>query len=151
MVEEGQDWKDVAIPTTMSTVGAVEESSTPPTPSSSAAPAPTTQYTHPAQTGPATALLLSQYGLNPANIEGSGPKGNLMKSDVLSYIKINSLPTPAPIQVPLPSVAKTVSTPASSPQASSTPVRQARAGYTDIELTSMRKVIAKTVSTPASS
>jgi len=145
MVEDGQDWKDVAIPTTADAVE-VSSTSSPPSPTTQAPSAPaltnTQVYTHPTQTGPATALLLSQYGLNPANIEGSGPKRNILKSDVLKYIKVNSLPTPAPAQVPLPSLA--VAKPA--PNTSSVtplPVRQARAGYTDIELTSMRKVIAK--------
>jgi len=146
IVEEGQDWKDVAIPIT-SADAVVSSSPSPPSTSSIpskpvlSAPALTTKYTHPAQTGPATALILSQYGLNPANIEGSGPKGNLLKSDVLKYIQVNSLPTPAPAQVPLPSVA--IAKPAPTSFTAPLPVRQARAGYTDIELTSMRKVIAK--------
>merc|ERR1719186_1767906 len=92
MVEEGQDWKDVAIPST-----GTEVSTPPPTTTSAStpvaiAPAPTAHFPHPAQTGPAAALLMSQYGLNPATIEGSGPKGNLIKSDVLKHIKVNSLP-----------------------------------------------------------
>eukprot|EP00090_Calanus_glacialis_P029932 TRINITY_DN4810_c0_g1_i5.p1 TRINITY_DN4810_c0_g1~~TRINITY_DN4810_c0_g1_i5.p1 ORF type:complete len:580 (-),score=267.46 TRINITY_DN4810_c0_g1_i5:124-1863(-) len=137
MVEEGQDWKDVAIP-----AAEVEVSypSSPPTAVPTPVPSPTTSYPLPTQTGPAASLLLTQYGLNPANIEGSGPKGNLTKADVLKHIQLNSLPTPAPPQVPLPAAAK----PAAAITTSPTPIRtRSTTGYTDIELTSMRKVIAK--------
>merc|ERR1711971_15360 len=108
LVGEGEDWKDVAIP-----------GSAPPPPAPSAAAEPEAHvpatsgqpltapvqefhFTHPAQTGPAAALLLSQYSINPADVSGSGPKGNLIKADVLQYIKDKALPTPAPANVPLP-------------------------------------------------
>ena len=122
MVEEGQDWKDVAIPAASSTSPAASKSETaaaPPAPSppvTAAAAVASSEFVHPAQTGPATALLLTQYGINPAQLEGSGPKGNLTKSDVLQYIKAKSLPTPAPPQVPLPGLARPDT--ASSPPAS---------------------------------
>merc|ERR1719384_2559765 len=111
MVEEGQDWRDVAIPAATgeapaSTKPESSPASPPPAPAAAAAPAGSSQFVHPAQTGPATALLLTQYGLDPARLEASGPKGNLTKSDVLQYIRDKSLPPPAPPQVPLPGVAK---------------------------------------------
>jgi pyruvate dehydrogenase complex dihydrolipoamide acetyltransferase long form len=141
MVEEGQDWKDVAIPA----AEAQESSQVEQAPSSSvisstpaASSPPTTSYPLPSQTGPAASLLLAQYGLNPASIEGSGPKGNLTKADVLKHIQTNSLPTPAPPQVPLPAMAK----PAAPPAPQAVPV-STNTAYTDIELSSMRKVIAK--------
>jgi len=142
IVEEGQDWKDVAIPA-VETQESSQVAPSPPTPVASSTPSsasspPTTSYPLPSQTGPAASLLLTQYGLNPANIEGSGPKGNLTKADVLKHIQTNSLPTPAPPQVPLPAMAKSVAPP--TPQA--VPITNTTA-YTDIELTSMRKVIAK--------
>eukprot|EP00092_Neocalanus_flemingeri_P010305 GFUD01011102.1.p1 GENE.GFUD01011102.1~~GFUD01011102.1.p1 ORF type:complete len:584 (-),score=260.59 GFUD01011102.1:165-1916(-) len=138
-VEEGQDWRDVAIPAS-GAEASPPSLTTPPTPAPSA---PTPQYPHPTQTGPAAALLLSQYGLNPASLEGSGPKGNLIKSDVLNYIQVNSLPAPSPPQVPLPGVAKPAAVAA--PTTPSPAPRAARpsSGYTDIQLTSMRKVIAR--------
>merc|ERR1719430_2836135 len=107
MVEEGQDWKDVTIPAAESE-GSAAVSKCPEATPSSPAPPSSSEYTHPAQTGPAAALLLSQYGLDPSAIEGSGPKGNLTKADVLKYIKTNALSTPTPPQVPLPGVAKPV-------------------------------------------
>merc|ERR1712045_965961 len=100
-------------------------------------------FTHPAQTGPAAALLLSQYSINPADVSGSGPKGNLTKTDVLQYIKAKALPTPAPANVPLP---KAAVAPAAEPaKATSAPPPPPRptSGHTDVELTSMRRVIAK--------
>merc|ERR1719228_2198651 len=143
MVEEGQDWKDVAIPAAETQESrqveqAPSSSVISSTPSSASSP-PTTSYPLPSQTGPAASLLLAQYGLNPANIEGSGPKGNLTKADVLKHIQTNSLPTPAPPQVPLPAMAKPVAPP--TPQA--VPAPSTSMAYTDIELSSMRKVIAK--------
>lgn len=151
LVGEGEDWKDVAVP-----------GSAPPPPAAAAAalpeasaPAPATsgqpltapvqefQFTHPAQTGPAAALLLSQYSINPADVSGSGPKGNLTKTDVLQYIKAKALPTPAPANVPLP---KAAVAPAAEPaKATSAPPPPPRptSGHTDVELTSMRRVIAK--------
>ena len=145
MVEEGADWKDVAIPAmetspTPAAPASAAPTSTPPAPASpvvaASAPAAGHSYTHPAQTGPATALLLTQYNIDPAAVEGSGPKGNLTKADVLKYIKDKALPTPAPPAVPLPPAA----TPAATSAVTSS---QDLPAYEDIELTSMRKVIAK--------
>merc|ERR1719250_582967 len=117
MVEEGQDWKDVAIPaqqgqeSSPAVSASAPASPAPPSTSSPAPPSPTTTFPLPSQTGPAASLLLSQYGLDPSKISGSGPKGNLTKADVLKHIQENSLPTPSPPQVPLPAVAKPVTPP----------------------------------------
>jgi len=77
-------------------------------------------------------------------VPGSGPKGNLIKADVLQYIKDKALPTPAPANVPLPkaSVAPAAAEPAKATIAAPPPPRPT-SGYTDVELTSMRRVIAK--------
>merc|ERR1719370_926130 len=145
MVEEGQDWKDVAIPaqqgqeSTPAGSAPAPASPAPSSTSSQAPPSPTTTFPLPSQTGPAASLLLSQYGLDPSKISGSGLKGNLTKADVLKHISENSLPPPSPPQVPLPAMAKPV-TPSTS---QATPVASTTTAYTDIELTSMRKVIAK--------
>jgi len=151
LVGEGEDWKDVAIP-----------GSAPPPPAAAAAqpeasvPAPATSgqpltapvqefhFTHPAQTGPAAALLLSQYSINPADVSGSGPKGNLTKTDVLQYIKAKALPTPAPANVPLPKASVAAAAePAKATSAPPPPPPRPTSGHTDVELTSMRRVIAK--------
>jgi len=147
-VEEGQDWKDVTIP---SKGVPAPVATTEPTPVPTVVPSSTTapsrrefQFQHPPQTGPAAALLLSQYGLDPTSIEGSGPKGNLIKSDVMQYIQSHSLTVPAAPQVPLPAKSVEAPTPTTTITAPSpVPKLNKGAAYTDIELTSMRKVIAK--------
>jgi len=151
LVGEGEDWKDVAVP-----------GSAPPPPAAAAAalpeasaPAPATSgqpltapvqefhFTHPAQTGPAAALLLSQYSINPADVSGSGPKGNLTKTDVLQYIKAKALPTPAPANVPLPKAAVAPAAEPAKATSAPPPTPRPTSGHTDVELTSMRRVIAK--------
>jgi len=151
LVGEGEDWKDVAVPGSAppppAAAAAAQPEASAPAPATSGQPltAPVQEFhfTHPAQTGPAAALLLSQYSINPADVSGSGPKGNLTKTDVLQYIKAKALPTPAPANVPLP---KAAVAPAAEPaKATSAPPPPPRptSGHTDVELTSMRRVIAK--------
>ena len=50
--------------------------------------------------GPATNLLLSQYGIDPSEVEASGPKG-LTKNDVMSHIQSKNL-TPLEMTAPPP-------------------------------------------------
>jgi len=146
MVEEGQDWKDVAIPATTSGEAAAKPAATEPAaaPSTSVAsggPPAGTEFIHPPQTGPATALLLTQYNINPDTVDKSGPKGNLTKADVLKFIKDKALPTPAPAEVPLPQASAPVVT--SAPSQPEVSFSQDTAAFVDIELSNMRKVIAK--------
>merc|ERR1719447_440751 len=151
LVGEGEDWKDVAIPGSAPppTAPAAAQSEAPaPVPATSGqpltAPVQEFQFTHPAQTGPAAALLLSQYSINPADVSGSGPKGNLTKTDVLQYIKDKALPTPAPANVPLPKASGApAAEPAKATSAAPPPPPRPTSGHTDVELTSMRRVIAK--------
>merc|ERR1719206_1160215 len=83
IVEEGQDWKDVAIPaqegqeSSPAVSASAPASPAPASTPSPAPPSPTNTFPLPSQTGPAASLLLSQYGLDPSKISGSGPKGNL--------------------------------------------------------------------------
>ena len=152
MVGEGEDWKDVAIPGSAPTPpppAAQPEAAAPPVPATSGQPLTAAvqefHFTHPAQTGPAAALLLSQYSINPADVSGSGPKGNLTKTDVLQYIKEKALPTPAPANVPLPKASSPAApaAPAKAVSAAPPPPPRPSSGHTDVELTSMRRVIAK--------
>merc|ERR1719431_494637 len=103
MVEEGQDWEDVAIPGASAPPPPPPPSPPPPLASSGQPMTAAVQdFVHPTQTGPAAALLLTQYNINPANVSGSGPKSNITKTDVMDYIKAQALPMPAPAAVPLP-------------------------------------------------
>ena len=153
---EGEDWTDVAIPSAGApakpAAAAPETAAAPgaaaPAAAASAAAAPAmAQFIHPSQTGPATALLLSQYNINPDSITGSGPKGNIVKSDVLAHIKQNNL-TAAAQEVPLPQLAskQQAKEQAQKPAAAAAAAARPRTGYTDVELTSMRRVIAKRLS-----
>merc|ERR1719234_656626 len=151
LVGEGEDWKDVAIPGSAPpppAAAATAQAEAPaPVPATSGQPltAPVQEFhfTHPAQTGPAAALLLSQYSINPADVSGSGPKGNLIKADVLQYIKDKALPTPAPANVPLPKASVAPAAAESAKATSAAPPPRPTSGYTDVELTSMRRLIAK--------
>lgn len=142
---EGQDWKDVAVPAAPGSAPAPAPAAAPAAAATAAAapaasaPAPSDHpFVHPAQTGPASALLLSHYNIEPSKITGSGPKGNIVKSDVLQYIEKNRLTAAVP-QVPLPAAPKA----AGAAPAPARAVARPRTGYTDRELTSMRKVIAR--------
>ena len=151
MVEEGQDWKDVAIP---AAGGAAKPApaAVADTPAAAAAVASSGTvsvasdhpFVHPSQVGPATALLMSQFNIKPENITGSGPKGNIVKADVKKYIKENNL-SAVVHSVPLPqAAAKPASAQAATSKSSAAkPAPRPRSGYTDVELTNMRKVIAK--------
>ncbi len=147
MVEEGEDWKDVAIPAAGGAAPAPkkeEKTAAAPAPAAAAtAPGGGAQiaFVHPAQTGPATALLLSQYGVDPAKISGSGPKQNILKDDVLKYIAANGL-KPLSAEVPLPKAATSAVAKADASAAAPRP----RTGHVDFELSNMRKVIAKRLS-----
>ena len=140
-VEEGQDWKDVAIPAAGGKPAPAKQQASAPAPTATPAPTPVSahhEFVHPAQTGPATALLLSQYNIEPSKISGSGPKGNIVKSDVLNYISANNL-TAQVQQVALPQAGgKSQAQETAKPK-----MIKPRSGYTDTDLTTMRKVIAK--------
>lgn len=41
--------------------------------------------------GPAVRLLLFQYGLEESKVNPTGPKGNILKNDVLQFIKNSNL------------------------------------------------------------
>ena len=148
MVEEGQDWKDVAIPAADG-AAAPAPAAVPDTPAAAAAAVASSgtvsvasdhPFVHPTQVGPATALLMSQFNIKPDNVTGTGPKGNIVKADVKKYIKENNLSAVVQ-EVPLPQAA---AKPAAAPAAAAAkPAPRPRSGYTDVELSNMRKVIAK--------
>jgi len=174
-VDEGEDWKDVQIPA--QTAGASADSNpAAEAPAASAAPAAPAAgggveqtHVHVPGVGPATNLLLALYGINPSNVEASGPKG-LTKNDVMTHIEQNNLKplelsaappgqvagggTAAPAAASVATGPKSVTPdgrvkrptfdrPASVKRMESGPSRAGSARYTDVPLTSMRSVIAK--------
>lgn len=55
--------------------------------------------------GPAVRLLLQNYQIDPEKLKASGPKGNLLKSDVISHIsKSNLKPHAKPQTVSIPKI-----------------------------------------------
>jgi len=165
-VDEGEDWSDVQIPASNQTpVAAVTAEPTAAPVSSAAAPVAVAAgveqpHVHVPGVGPATNLLLSQYGINPSELEASGPKG-LTKNDVLSHIEARNL-KPLQLTAPPPVSSKVTSgaaptagaakdkvkrpsfdRPAGVGRMESGPTKGAGTKFTDIPLTSMRSVIAK--------
>uniref|UniRef100_A0AC34RQS4 Peripheral subunit-binding (PSBD) domain-containing protein n=1 Tax=Panagrolaimus sp. JU765 TaxID=591449 RepID=A0AC34RQS4_9BILA len=85
--------------------------------------------------GPAVKLILQHYQLDPSKVPATGPKKNILKGDVLGYIKQQNL---SPVTV------KVTSASMQSIPTSET-VLKPKLGekYVDIPLTNMRKTIAK--------
>jgi 2-oxoglutarate dehydrogenase E2 component (dihydrolipoamide succinyltransferase) len=61
-----------------------------PAPAASPAPAPA-----PAPASPAAAKIAADHGLDPAAVEGSGKRGQVLKGDVLDYVAKPPAPAPA--------------------------------------------------------
>ncbi|XP_026292855.1 pyruvate dehydrogenase protein X component [Frankliniella occidentalis] len=144
MVGEGEDWKDVAIPSG----GAAPAAAAAPTPSAGpkASSTPAGVHAHSdLKMGPAVRTLLEAYQMSPTEVPGTGPHGLLTKGDVLQVIKQKGLTAKAPKPVPPPASAKSPSGPATQAAKSSAKAASLKPteGFTDIELTSMRKTIAK--------
>jgi len=88
--------------------------------------------------GPAVRNLLLQYGLKPTEVKLSGPRGNLVKGDILKQVSERNL---QPLKLDA-----TASAP--SPKSSQLRITFTQDGtvpspFTDLELTNMRRTIAK--------
>ncbi|KAJ1909080.1 hypothetical protein IWQ60_011368 [Tieghemiomyces parasiticus] len=159
LAEEGDDLSNLEIPdlsgeeSGASTAKADQESAARP-----AETAPTSDPKSAASTqkanldlplSPAVGHLLELYELKPAQIgQASGPKGRLLKGDVLRYLATQNITKPPSKQAPTPvtsgksSGPAQSSTAAGSPAKSSTPAAAHGASYTDIPLSNMRRIIA---------
>ncbi|KAJ2664556.1 pyruvate dehydrogenase complex dihydrolipoamide acetyltransferase component (E2) [Coemansia sp. RSA 1200] len=90
---------------------------------------------------PLAKTMAKERGLDLAQIKGSGPRGRIVKSDVEAYAASGASAKPA-------AAAATSSAPATAPAKAAKPAKPAEApagaaaGFTDIPLTNMRKVIA---------
>ncbi|KAI1726445.1 2-oxoacid dehydrogenases acyltransferase (catalytic domain) domain-containing protein [Ditylenchus destructor] len=91
--------------------------------------------------GPAVRLMLHHYQLNPEKVNATGPKNNLLKSDLLSYIKDKKLAPKPVILLSKPQIAEKAPS-ALKPKVSP----KTGASYVDIPLTNMRSTIAKRLS-----
>jgi len=152
VAEDGEDWQEVAKtpitasappPAAAAAPAPPKAAAPPPPPAAAAPPPPAPSGEHSSSVlGPATSLLLTQYGINPASVPATGPKGNLLKGDVLSFIKARKLDKVAAV----PDVSAPAAAAASVPAAPKPRKVKPKTGYTDHELSNMRKVIAKRLS-----
>nr|QHB15552.1 pyruvate dehydrogenase protein X component [Bemisia tabaci] len=148
IVPEGADWKDVMIPgipapapvAAASSPAAPTTFTAPATSSPPAAPEPVKHEPH--EYGPAAHRLLNLYQIDAKQVPTTGRGGKLLKSDVLKYVEDNKLQPKPPKPVPLP-VARAKAEPKEAAKPSPAFASKPRSGYTDIEVSSMRRTIAK--------
>lgn len=147
MVAEGEDWKAVEVPKTASapadvtvTLGKADgDDKRSPAPS---AP-PKTTLAPGIILGPAVKTWVEQYGVDASQLPGSGPKGRILKGDVLSFIKERNLKPQPPKPVPPPAKVVGKPPPAAVAEKPARPVPKKGEKYIDVEVTSMRRTIAK--------
>ncbi|XP_078482381.1 pyruvate dehydrogenase protein X component, mitochondrial-like [Ciona intestinalis] len=96
---------------------------------------------------PAVRQMLNQYNIEVTNIHGTGPKGIRLKGDVLKYIAQKGL---NPVDQHVSTATKQVTTPPTKATdvkkdsvATKPPVQVPGGDYKDLDLSSVRKVIAK--------
>ena len=146
-VEEGEDWKDVQIPSSgkayKPTTDKIKPSST-----ETIIPQVSTEAIHVEpipKVGPASNLRIAQYGINPGNVTSTGPKG-IVKEDIIRHISEKNLqplefkettPASSPVEVDTPKAAMVTKDKAIKRESGSA------TNYTDIPLSTMRSVIAK--------
>lgn len=157
LVDEGEDWKTVTVPPE---AAAAAPSSSPPPPAPKAAaptsPPPAAAPAVSAQphkaggadwhlVGPSVKKILEEYKISAADVMPSGPKGNMVKGDVLEYVRQKGLQRAAPAAPTMapggqPMAAHTAKAPSAK---GAPPSMQTPSTYVDIPLSNMRKVIAK--------
>ncbi|XP_071452428.1 pyruvate dehydrogenase protein X component-like [Hetaerina americana] len=144
MVAEGEDWKSVEMP-------AVTAEDVPPAPSVSVEKKSTgfgDQHHVIQSIGPAVRSLLELYGLKAAEVPATGPKGKLLKGDILKLVNEKNLKAKPPSVVPPPSVPKKTKPPPAAPAAVKQPAPKPiisvdGSEFADLPLTGMRVTIAK--------
>ncbi|KAK7099198.1 pyruvate dehydrogenase protein X component-like [Littorina saxatilis] len=138
MVAEGEDWKDVQIPA-QTAAPSSEPVATSTSPPPAAEKVAAIEVDLPG-IGPSVKKLLQEYNITPSSVSATGPKGNLIKGDILNYIQskgLHKVDQTGKSATPEKAAAPTLA----SPPAASSPSRGEP--YIDIPLSSMRKVIAK--------
>jgi pyruvate dehydrogenase complex dihydrolipoamide acetyltransferase long form len=139
IVEKGDDWKNVEVPKTEASQKP-SETKQPLTKEKEEQPKTDKQQqseqSHHA-IGPAARTLLEQYGIEPSKIQGTGPHGVVMKSDVQKYIESNQLKVKSRTEETKPTKQPTSDKPQK--QISESGGRR----YHDIEISSIRRAIAK--------
>ncbi|KAF1451501.1 Pyruvate dehydrogenase protein X component, mitochondrial, partial [Spheniscus demersus] len=164
LVEEGQDWKQVEIPTD----GSDPSSLAPPAPALTSTPADPSVSAPPklehqpgklqVRLSPAARNILETHGLDPSNITPSGPRGIFTKEDALKLLEekqkgksgeLKPLVSPAPPQLTaVPSASQATAVTSAYPRPAvppvSTPGQPAALGtFTEIPASNIRRIIAK--------
>lgn len=162
MVDEGEDWENAVYEVEEEGASAPAQTQTqsqaPPPAAAAAAPASVVTTSKSADLHdqvPSVRLLAIQYGLDLANVPGTGPKG-ITKGDIKKYIAANNLQpvatepkkaetvtkvAAAPVAASAPALA--ASTPPPTPRSSTPPPPAAAGTFNDVEITQMRSIIAK--------
>uniref|UniRef100_A0A8D0LCZ4 Dihydrolipoamide acetyltransferase component of pyruvate dehydrogenase complex n=1 Tax=Sphenodon punctatus TaxID=8508 RepID=A0A8D0LCZ4_SPHPU len=160
LVEEGQDWKQVEVPSDTgdrSSLTPPAAVSTPP-PAVSAASAPTKMERKPGKLqfrlSPAARIILETHGLDASHSTPSGPRGVFTKEDALKLLQqkpktpVVFPPAPQVTAVPLAPAAAAVPVPSAYPRSSVPPTSirgqpAASGSFTEIPASNIRRVIAK--------
>ncbi|CAN7981014.1 unnamed protein product [Ixodes pacificus] len=142
MVEEGEDWKDVDVPTldeapTAAPASGVTAAAAAPAKGTAAVPEKAaTSAAKRILVGPAVKHLLDAYGLKPQDVPASGPHNVLLKADVIEFVQTKGVKkSSAPASAPLPAASK--------PAPLGGPIAAEENEYEDVSLTNMRRAIAK--------
>ncbi|XP_046394055.1 pyruvate dehydrogenase protein X component, mitochondrial-like [Ischnura elegans] len=149
MVAEGEDWKSVEMPE--GAENQVKEDSPPAQAKEASAEKrlPQTGETHHVlqSIGPAVRGLLELFGLKASEVPATGPKGMLLKGDILKMVQDKNLKAKPPSTVPPPAAPKKAKapSPAGPKPAVSKPIQIAADGseFSDLPLSGMRVTIAK--------
>lgn len=131
--EEGDDWRNVKVPTTGDSTSETD------TTVSKDLPKPSQKISiEQLKISPSARLLLDHYKIDVNQLSPTGPKGALIKEDVMNFISQNNL-KPHNLSVIEKSVDPVMTKTTTKSQAEAIPATP----YIDIELTSMRRTIAK--------
>ncbi|CAF0728428.1 unnamed protein product [Rotaria sordida] len=141
LVEKGDDWKNVEVPKTEEKTSEKKPSETKPVEKEEKQEQPKSDQQQTAQShhavGPAARTLLEQYGIELSKIQGTGPHGIIMKSDVQNYIDSNQLKAKSHTQEKKPTKQQT-------PDKQEKQIKESGGRrYHDIEISSIRRAIAK--------
>ncbi|XP_030588001.1 pyruvate dehydrogenase protein X component, mitochondrial [Archocentrus centrarchus] len=155
MVEEGQDWKQVEIPSPdaappSEAPPATEAAAAPSAPSPPSPPKPVTPG--PLRLSPAARHILDTHGLDPKLATPTGPRGLITKEDALNLLKTSPAPKAMP-SVVASSQPSPISAPAASPPPPgsrpnippvSVPGKPGAPGtFTEVPASNVRRVIAQ--------
>ncbi|KAM3608682.1 uncharacterized protein V6R79_002996 [Siganus canaliculatus] len=162
MVEEGQDWKQVEIPSPEAPAPsaappATQAATTPVAPPAAASspPPPKPSTSGPLRLSPAARHILDTHGLNPKLATPTGPRGLITKEDALNLLKASPAPqaTPATVTSAAPATPSPVPTPAAAPPPPgsrpnipplSVPGKPGAPGtFTEVPASNVRRVIAQ--------